>query len=112
MDKKTKKTMIRRKSYIRKSYNQKDEEDKGKKGKGKKLFEIKDEGFLRENGYSLKNSKEKRHNSLREASKEKGMLKVLQHLNAIRTLQKSNIENYNKLDKDVKYLQKEYRKNK
>ena len=122
MDKKTKKPMIRRKSYVRKSYNQKDGkvhyikvkssliEDKGKKGKGKKLFEIKDEGFLRENGYSLKNSSKKRQNSLRKASKEKGELKVLRHLNAIRTLQKNNLENYSKLNKDLLYIQKEYRK--
>jgi len=116
---------IRRASYVRKSYTRKDSvkvkgskvkssliKDLGKKGKGKKLFEIKDKGFLREEGYSLKNSSEKRKKSLRRASKQKGMLPVLRHLNAIRTLQKSNPENFKKLDQDVKFIQKEYRKEK
>jgi len=117
---------IRRASYIRKSYIRKDGIkvkgskvkssliiDRGKKGKGKKLFNIKDSGLLREKGYSLKNSENKRHESLRKASKEKGGLKkVLQHLNAIRTLQKSNPDNYKKLDKDLKFIQKEYHKEK
>lgn len=81
-------------------------------GKGKKLFEIKDKGFLTKNGYSLKKSTEQRKKSLRRSSKEKGMLPVLRHLNAIRTLQKNNPKNFNKLDKDVKFVQKEYRKEK
>jgi hypothetical protein len=117
--------MIRRSSYIKKSYNRKDGtkvkgskikssliKDRGQKGKGKKLFEIKDKGFLREEGYSLKKSLSQRRASLKKASREKGMLPVLRHLNAIRTLQKSNPENYKKLDEDVKYIQKEYRNKK
>jgi len=84
----------------------------GRIGTGKKLFEIKDKGFLTKNGYSLKKSTEERKKSLRRASKEKGMLPVLRHLNAIRTLQKNNLLNFNKLDKDVKFVQKEYRKEK
>jgi NDP-sugar pyrophosphorylase family protein len=116
---------IRRASYIRKSYTRKDGskvkgskvkssliKDQGKIGKGKKLFEIKDKGFLTKNGYSLKKPIEERKKSLRRASKEKGMLPVLRHLNAIRTLQKNNPENFNKLDKDVKFVQKEYRREK
>ena len=119
------KGLIRRSSYIRKSYIRKDGikvkgskvkssliKDRGKKGKGKKLFEIKDKGFLSEKGYSLKKSNNARKTSLRKASKEKGSLSVLRHLNAIRTLQKSNPENYKKLDKDVKFIQKEYNKEK
>jgi hypothetical protein len=119
------KGMIRRASYIRKSYIRKDGVkvkatkvessliiDRGKKGKGKKLFEIKDEGLLSEKGYSLKKSQSQRRVSLKKASKDKGTLKVLKHLNAIRTLQKSNPENYSKLDKDVKFIQKEYSKEK
>ena len=112
---------IRRSSYVRKSYTRKDS-TKAKKskvkssmikdGKGKKLFEIKDKGFLTENGYSLKKSTDERKKSLRRASKEKGMLPVLRHLNAIRTLQKNNVKNFNKLDKDVKFVQKEYSKEK
>jgi hypothetical protein len=114
---------IRRSSYKKKSYRKKDGtkvkgskvkssciEDKGKKGKGRRLFVIKDNGFLRQEGYSLKKSQSARRVSLRKASKEKGMLSVLRHLNAIRTLQKSNATNYKKLDADVKYIQKEYKK--
>jgi hypothetical protein len=81
-----------------------------KKGKSKKLFEIKDKGFLTKNGYSLKKTIKHREKSLRRASKEKGMLPVLRHLNAIRTLQKNNPDNFKKLDHDVKYIQKEYKK--
>jgi hypothetical protein len=116
---------IRRSSYKKKSYTRKNGSkvrgskvksscisDKGKKGKGKKLFEIKDKGFLSGNGYSLRKAQSARHASLRRASKEKGMLPVLRHLNAIRTLQKSIPDNYKKLDTDVKYIQKEYKKSK
>jgi hypothetical protein len=110
---------IRRSSYRRKSYTRQDGthvkaanvksgciEDKGKKGKGKKLFEIKDKGFLTSEGYKLDKPVKTRHSSLKKASKKKGSLKVLQHLNAIRTLQKSNPDAYKKLDVDVKYMQK------
>lgn len=112
--------LIRRASYVKKSYTRKDGvkvkssliKDQGKIGKGRKLFEIKDKGFLTKNGYSLKKSSDERKKSLRRASEEKGMLSVLRHLNAIRTLQKNNHDNFNKLDKDVKFVQKEYRKDK
>ena len=110
---------IRKSSYRRKSYTRRDGthvkeayvkstciEDKGKKGKGKKLFEIKDEGFLRSEGYKLDKPMKTRRSSLRKASKKKGSLKVLRHLNAIRTLQKSNPDAYKKLNADVKYMQK------
>jgi NDP-sugar pyrophosphorylase family protein len=116
---------IRRSSYVRKSYTRKDGtkvkgskvkssliKDQGKIGKGKKLFEIKDKGFLTKNGYSLKKTSKQRKTSLRRASKEKGMLPVLRHLNAIRTLQKNNLDNFKKLDQDVKFVQKEYKSEK
>jgi len=119
------KGLIRRSSYTRKSYIRKDGikvkgskvkssliKDRGQKGKGKKLFEVKDKGFLSKKGYSLKKSDNERKLSLRKASKEKGTLNVLRHLNAIRTLQKSNPDNYKKLYKDVKYIQKTYNKEK
>jgi hypothetical protein len=83
-----------------------------KTSKNKKLFEIKDKGFLRKNGYSLKKTSKERKKSLRRASKEKGMLPVLRHLNAIRTLQKNNTNNFEKLDQDVKFVQKEYKNKK
>ena len=116
---------IRRKSYVRKSYTRKDGtkvkgsrvkssliEDRGQPGKGQKLFEIKNNGFLRQEGYSLSKSQSQRRVSLKKASIDNGTLSVLRHLNAIRTLQKSNPNNYKKLDMDVKYVQKEYRKEK
>ena len=114
---------IRRSSYKRKSYRSKNGtkikkskvkssciEDRGKKGKGRKLFVIKDGGLLTKEGYSLKKSQNARKISIRKASRKKGMLSVLRHLNAIRTLQKSNPENYKKLDADVKFIQKKYKK--
>jgi hypothetical protein len=105
--------MPRRSSYVRKSHSRKDgTKHVSKNDGGKKLFEIKDKGFLTKNGYSLKKSINDRKKSLRRASKEKGMLPVLRHLNAIRTLQKNNTKNFSKLDKDVKFVQKEYRKEK
>jgi len=113
------KKQIRKVSYRRKSYTRRDGihvkeayikstcvEDKGKKGKGQKLFEIKDKGFLRSEGYALDKPIKARRTSLKKASKKKGSLKVLRHLNAIRTLQKSNPDAYKKLDADVKYIQK------
>jgi len=116
---------IRRSSYKRKSYTKKNGSkvrgskvrsscisDVGKKGKGKQLFVLKDSGFLSGKGYSLKKAQSARRASLRRASKEKGMLPVLKRLNAIRTLQKSIPDNYKKLDADVKYVQKEYKKSK
>ena len=119
------KNMIRRVSYVRKSYTRKDGTkvkgskvksslivDKGKKGKGRRLFEIKDKGFLSSEGYKLDKPEKQRRSSLRKASKKKGSLKVLRHLNAIRKLQKNNNENYKKLDRDVKFVQKEYSKEK
>ena len=39
-------------------------------------------------------------------------LKVLRHINALRTLQKSNEKYYNKLDKDMKWIQQDYQKRK
>ena len=105
--------MPRRSSYVKKSHTRKDgTKVKSSLEKGIKLFEIKDKGFLTKNGYSLKKSTNDRKKSLKRASKEKGMLPVLRHLNAIRTLQKNNTKNFNKLDKDVIFVQKEYRKEK
>jgi hypothetical protein len=117
--------MIRRKSYVRKSYRRKDGskvkgskvkssliKDIGRIGKGRKLFEIKDKGFLTSEGYKLDKPEKQRRASLKKASRDKGSLKVLRHLNAIRTLQKNNESNYKKLDSDVKFIQKEYTKEK
>jgi hypothetical protein len=122
MEKEKNEPMIRRSSYVRKSYTRKNGtkvkgskvkssmiKDVGKIGKGRKLFEIKDKGFLTRNGYGLKKNSKQRKLSLKRASKENGMLSVLRHLNAIRTLQKNNPSNFKKLDEDVKFVQKEYK---
>uniref|UniRef100_A0A6C0DAI7 Uncharacterized protein n=1 Tax=viral metagenome TaxID=1070528 RepID=A0A6C0DAI7_9ZZZZ len=87
-------------------------EDKGKPGKGPKLITIphEDEGLLSKYGYSLKNSFEERIKSIKKAYKENSHLKILRHINALRTLQKSNEKYYNKLDRDMKWIQEYYKK--
>lgn len=87
-------------------------EDKGKPGKGPKLIPIpkEDEGLLSNYGYSLKDSYEKRIIALKKANKNEDELKILRHVNALRTLQKSNERYYNKLNKDFKWLQENYDK--
>lgn len=89
-------------------------EDRGKPGKGPKLIDIpaSDMGLLSKYDYELKHSHEDRIKSLKKAMKHEDGLKVVRHLNAIRTLQKSNERNFNKLDKDVEWLKKYYESNK
>jgi hypothetical protein len=104
-------------SYSKKNSNKKIDvnpvciKDKGKPGKGIKIIDFPEEdiGLLSKYGYKLKNSHEKRVESLKKAIKENSELKILRHVNAIRTLQKSNEKLYNKLDKDMKWLQKDYK---
>ena len=81
--------------------------DKGKPGKGPKLIIMpqEDKGLLSDYGYSLKNSYEDRVKSIKKATKDHSKLKILRHINALRTLQKSNERNYNKLDRDLKWIQ-------
>jgi hypothetical protein len=87
-------------------------EDKGNPGKGPKLITIpsEDEGILGKYGYRLKDSHQNRIKALKKAFKENSHLKILRHLNAIRTLQKSNETYFKKLDKDMKWLQEYYKK--
>ena len=66
--------------------------------------------MLSKYGYSLNESHEKRVSALKKAIKDNSELKVLRHVNALRTYQKSNEKYYNKLDKDMKWLQKDYSK--
>jgi hypothetical protein len=84
--------------------------DKGKSGKGYKLFEIPEEdiGLLTDYGYSLKKSYEERIKSIKKATRDYSKLKILRHINALRTLQKSNEKYYKKLDKDLRWLQDNY----
>jgi hypothetical protein len=87
-------------------------DDKGKPGKGPKLITIprEDQGLLDKYGYTLKKSHIDRVKALKKAYREINHLKILRYLNAIRTLQKSNEKYYNKLDKDVKWLQEYYKR--
>ena len=85
-------------------------QDQGKPGKGPVLFTIpeKDEGLLGDYGYELKISHEKRVKAIKKSIKNNGKLKILRFLVAIRTLNKSNERYFTKLDKDVKWVQKNY----
>jgi hypothetical protein len=69
-----------------------------------------DEGLLSDYGYFLKNSHEDRIKAIKRSMKDHSELKILRHLNALRTLQKSNEKLFNKLDKDLKWIQKDYKK--
>lgn len=87
-------------------------EDTGNPGKGLKLIKIPpdDKGILKKYGYNLKEKHEVRIKALKKAFTENSHLKILRHLNAIRTLQKSNEIKFKKLDKDMKWLQEYYKK--
>ena len=82
-------------------------------GKGKKLIIIPkyDIGLLTQFGYKLSKAHNERVIALKKALKQYPWLKILQHINALRTLQKSNEKMYNKLDRDLKWLQKHNNKN-
>ena len=86
--------------------------DKGKPGKGPKLFEMPkyDIGILSNYGYSLHNNHEERVKSIEKSLKSHSKLKLLRHINALRTLQKSNKTMYNKLSRDLEWMQKNYDK--
>jgi hypothetical protein len=71
---------------------------------------IEDEGLLSDYDYSLKNSHEDRVKAIKKSMKDNNLLKILRHLNALRTLHKSNEKLFNKLDKDLKWVQTEYKK--
>ena len=84
--------------------------DQGKTGKGPKLGILpkEDIGILSDYGYSLKETYEERVKALKRAMKHNKELKILRHINALRTLFKSNEKYYNKLDKDLKWIQNNY----
>jgi hypothetical protein len=90
----------------------KDQGKPSKTVKGPKLGILpkEDIGILSNYGYSLKDSHDIRIKALKKAIKHNNELKILRHVNALRTLNKSNNTNYNKLDKDLKWIQKDYAK--
>ncbi len=85
--------------------------DQGKSGKGPKLgiLPAKDIGILSDYGYSLHDTHIIRVKALKKAIKHNNELKILRHVNALRTLFKSNEKYYNKLDKDLKWIQNNYK---
>lgn len=107
---------ILRKGYTRKSKTGKKTTVKGKyiakQGrpgvKGPKIITITELGLLGKFGYNTHKSKESRQKALDKAVNEYGELKVLHRVNAIRTLNKSHLATWKKLDSDVKYLQRKY----
>jgi hypothetical protein len=88
--------------------------DVGAPGYGpKRLPSIKNSGQLRSVGYSTHKSVAQRRASLKKASKKYGTLPVLRRLNLAHNYQKvSNPEAYKKMDEDVKFLSREYAKQK
>jgi hypothetical protein len=90
----------------------KDQGKPSKTIKGPKLGILpkEDIGILSDYGYSLKDSHDIRIKALKKAIKHNNELKILRHINALRTLFKSNEKYYNKLDKDLKWIQKDYKK--
>ena len=106
--------MIRRASHKKKSGTKVKSEcvkDMGKPGRGPKLIVMpaEDVGLLSDFGYSLKKPHEERIKALKKACMKHEMLKILRHVNALRTLFKSNESYYKKLDKDMKWIQKHYK---
>jgi hypothetical protein len=91
--------------------------DKGKPGKGPKLFVMPkyDTGLLSDYGYSLHSSHIDRVKAIKKSLKahdnsRAGARKILQHINALRTLHKSNETYHKKLSKDLKWIQSYYDK--
>lgn len=71
------------------------------------LPKIKDRGFFSEFGYKLSDNIRERHKKINIIILKEGILSALKHLNLIRTLHK-NTKYFDKLDDDVKYLQRLY----
>jgi hypothetical protein len=84
--------------------------DLGAPGKGPKLITIpkEDIGLLSKHGYHLNDNNEERIGSITKALKHSPKLKVLKHLNALRTLFGKDVKFHSKIDHDVKWMQKHY----
>ena len=87
--------------------------DRGLPGKGPyTLPKPKDNGFLTSEGYHLKLPIKLRETALRKACRKYGCLKVIRHLNLIRNYSKSVPVNYKKYNRDMKYVENLYKKQK
>lgn len=67
-----------------------------------------DVGLLSNYGYTLHAKYDDRIKSIKKSLKEHSKLKILKHINALKTLQKSNKIYYNKLSRDLKWIQSNY----
>jgi len=89
-------------------------DDRGKKGKGPKILPLpKKQKLLRNFGYKLSDSFEKRKKALKKASNKYNPLEILRHIVLIHNLQakdKKNKMNINKLKKDKAFMKKLYAK--
>ena len=117
-----KQNSICRVGYVRKSYKKKNGtvvkatvvaprciKNKGKPGKGPKLLPNipkGKEGSLKKLGYRIEENQGIRSVALKKAVKAYGLGTVIKKINYIRILNKSNKTKYNKLTKDIEYLQK------
>ena len=111
--------MVERKTYYKKKSVRKDKvSSKCIKDSGNIKINLwlrlskEDIGILGNFGYSLKIPFDERINAIKKAMKQIDILKILRHLNALRTLFKSNEKYYDKLNKDLHWIQKYYKKHK
>ena len=66
----------------------------------------KEEESLLKYGYSINDSYENRIKALNNAINNESKVKILRHINALRILQKSNKKIFNKLNKDIEFIEK------
>ena len=78
--------------------------------KGKRLIIMPkyDIGILSNYNYKLNNNYEERIKSIKKSLKHNDPLKILKHINALRTLHKSNEKLYNKLNRDFNWIHNYY----
>lgn len=110
------KGQIRRRSFVRKDGTPVPGScvtDRGLPGKGPKSLPLpKKHGFLSQYGYHLDISSTERHKALEKALAKEDDLEVMRHLNLIRNLTAIGTPNKTKLEQDVKFLSKKYKKSK
>jgi hypothetical protein len=63
------------------------------------------DNLLNKYGYSINDTYENRIQALSNALNDNSKKEIIKHINALRLLQKSNTKIYNKLNRDIKWLQ-------
>ena len=76
----------------------------------KKVLSILKEKYLSKYGYSRLDNSTKRKISLDKAMKNEGELEVLRYIVVLREYMKNEPDTFQKLDKDIKYIQKHRKK--